>query len=99
MRVRRTGRDRCTRDTREPMSYQNDVTHWWDGSQIYGNDDVTSSKLRDFNHGKLKVAKDGWLPKDRTNIDITGEVFYGYLPIVSLLDIIKYCRKLIASKL
>ena len=76
MAVRRTGRDQCARDVNEPMSYQNDVTHWWDGSQIYGSDTVTNTKLREFNHGKLKVADNGWLPKDRrTNIDITGETF------------------------
>ena len=36
---------------------------------------MTSNRLREFRNGKLKVARDGWLPKDRyTNIDITGNI-------------------------
>ena len=58
-----------------PATFQNDVTHWWDGSQLYGSDEQTSAKLRSFKNGKLKVSdKDGLLPIDRkTGIDQTGE--------------------------
>lgn len=58
-----------------PATFQNDVTHWWDGSQLYGSEEQTSGKLRSFLNGKMKVSdKDGLLPVDsKTGIDQTGE--------------------------
>ena len=57
-----------------PATFQNDVTHWWDGSQLYGSDEQTSAKLRSFKDGKMNVSdEDGLLPIDKkTGIDITG---------------------------
>ena len=57
-----------------PATFQNDVTHWWDGSQLYGSDEQTSAKLRSFKDGKMKVSrKDGLLPVDsKTGIEQTG---------------------------
>ncbi|KAM7449002.1 Prostaglandin G/H synthase 1 [Porites harrisoni] len=74
MKIPRTKPDSCQMysDTDSP-TYQNDVTHWWDGSQLYGTDIRTNKKLRSFRKGKMKVGKDGWLPVNRkTGIDITG---------------------------
>lgn len=58
-----------------PATFQNDVTHWWDGSQLYGSSEKTSAKLRSFKNGKMKVSdEDGLLPVDsKTGIDQTGE--------------------------
>lgn len=66
-----------------PATFQNDVTHWWDGSQLYGSDEQTSGKLRSFLNGKMKVsAKDGLLPVDsKTGIDQTGEFRNGICPV------------------
>ena len=50
----------------------NEVTHWWDGSQIYGSDQATQDRLRSHVHGKLRVAHDGRLPQDRDGIEETG---------------------------
>lgn len=38
--------------------------HWWDGSQIYGNDEATLAKLRSGERGKLRMGNDGLLPLD-----------------------------------
>lgn len=64
-----------TQNGESPRTFQNDVTHWWDGSQLYGSDEATNAKLRSFKDGKMKVAKkDGLLPIDpKTGIDITGK--------------------------
>lgn len=62
-------------NTDGPATFQNDVTHWWDASQLYGSDEQTSAKLRSFKDGKMKVSpKNGLLPLDKkTGIEITGE--------------------------
>lgn len=50
----------------------NEVTHWWDGSQIYGSDQDTQNRLRSFNQGKMRVRSDGLLPLDEKGIEETG---------------------------
>jgi hypothetical protein len=73
--VNNTRNDPCSNGTNEGdfRAFQNTVTHWWDGSQIYGSDKTTNDDLRLFRDGKLKVASNGLLPLNRsTNIEITG---------------------------
>lgn len=54
--------------TRQPQgepactSSINEVTHWWDGSQIYGSDQATQNRLRSRQMGKMKLRNDGTLP-------------------------------------
>lgn len=62
-----------------PATYLNEVTHWWDGSQIYGSDRATVQRLRSHADGspvadgKLALADDGLLPVDpRTGVESTG---------------------------
>ena len=43
-------------DDTSPPTYINTVTHWWDGSQIYGSDKRTQDGLRTWEHGKLKAG-------------------------------------------
>jgi Animal haem peroxidase len=50
----------------------NEVTHWWDGSQIYGSDQVTQDRLRSFRLGKLRLNNEGTLPVDGTGVEDTG---------------------------
>ena len=73
LRVPYTRRDSC-RNRRKPYdTYQNIVTHWWDASQIYGNDNATNSRVRSFSNGKLLLDENGRLPIDpATGIPITG---------------------------
>ena len=66
-------------EDRRPRTYLNEVTHWWDGSQIYGSDRATVRRLRcgddgvTVPHGKLALAADGLLPVDpRTGVESTG---------------------------
>jgi len=56
-----------------PPTFRNEVTHWWDGSQIYGSSAAENAPLRTGTLGKLKVQPDGKLPVDpATGIDLTG---------------------------
>jgi len=56
-------------------SFINEVTHWWDGSQIYGSDQVTQDYLRSGKSGKMRLKADGNLPVDPvTDVEETGFV-------------------------
>jgi hypothetical protein len=75
MLVRRTRRDptRPPGSTNPVPTFVNTETHWWDGSQIYGSDQATQTKVRLGVDGKLKLGGDNLLPVDpHTGIDITG---------------------------
>jgi hypothetical protein len=53
-------------------TYLNEVTLWWDGSQIYGSDQATADRLRAFEGGRLAVDDRGLLPKASDGFDDTG---------------------------
>jgi hypothetical protein len=55
-----------------PITFINEVTHWWDGSQIYGSDQATVDHLRSGVDGKLRLNEDGTLPLDKKGIEETG---------------------------
>lgn len=57
-----------------PATFINEVTHWWDASQIYGSDQQTTNRLRSFIDGKLRITNDGKLPLDKKGIEETGFV-------------------------
>lgn len=48
-------------DSAEPPTHINVMTHWWDGSQIYGNSTEDEAALRAYQGGKLKLV-DGLQP-------------------------------------
>lgn len=56
-----------------PPAYRNRVTHWWDGSQIYGSDAETVQKLRTGEGGKLTVGRGGRIPREpQTGLPAVG---------------------------
>ena len=55
-----------------PITFINEVTHWWDGSQIYGSDQETLDKLRTGVDGKLRLNDAGNLPLDDKGVEQTG---------------------------
>lgn len=63
-----------TRNDREPAAATaiNEVTHWWDGSQIYGSDQKTQDRLRSNIFGKMVVKPDGTLPVHPDGVEDTG---------------------------
>ncbi|MEU4212599.1 peroxidase family protein [Streptomyces sp. NPDC026206] len=58
-----------------PPTYENTVTHWWDGSQVYGSDEEQCRALRTGEGGKLALVA-GRLPDEPraglSGIDATG---------------------------
>ncbi|HEV7192978.1 MAG TPA: peroxidase family protein [Jatrophihabitantaceae bacterium] len=76
MQVRRTHPDRTRIESDgSAATYINTVTHWWDGSQIYGSSEERNRELRTGELGKM-IVEDDRLPleKDKklTGIDATG---------------------------
>ncbi|BAY61540.1 putative heme peroxidase [Calothrix brevissima NIES-22] len=63
---------RPQKETSEPPTFINKVTHWWDGSQIYGSHPEQVDQLRSHIDGKLIIGDDGLLPVDANGIDRTG---------------------------
>ncbi|TQM57506.1 peroxidase family protein [Humibacillus xanthopallidus] len=56
-----------------PPTFLNEVTHWWDGSQLYGSDWETQQRVRSMEGGRLTVTDDGTLPTDEeTGTEVTG---------------------------
>ena len=75
MRVRRTTPDptRAPNEDKLPPTYVNEVTHWWDGSQIYGSNADELALLRSGVDGKVTMGDGGLLPLNPdTGIDRTG---------------------------
>ncbi|HJU64385.1 MAG TPA: peroxidase family protein, partial [Gemmatimonadaceae bacterium] len=66
---------RSDADAGRPPTFVNEVTHWWDGSQLYGSDEPTQRSLRSGAMGKLLLTDDGTLPIDSgTGMERTGFV-------------------------
>ena len=57
-----------------PVTFINEVTHWWDGSQIYGSDQDTQDRLRSGVNGRLDLNDDGTLPLDSKGVEDSGMV-------------------------
>jgi hypothetical protein len=53
-------------------TYPNEVTHWWDGSQLYGSNLATSNRLRTFEGGHLIIDDEGLLPEAQDGFEDTG---------------------------
>jgi Animal haem peroxidase len=75
MLVKRTATDvtRTPDESNRPPTYQNQESHWWDASQLYGDDEQTTEKLR-ARDGRLIVdPKQHLLPIDpHTGVERTG---------------------------
>ena len=72
--IGKTQPDPTRRSSGEPtaITFINEVTHWWDGSQIYGSDQATVDHLRSHVDGKLRMNPDGTLPLGRNGVEESG---------------------------
>jgi hypothetical protein len=50
-------------DTSGPPTFLNTETHWWDGSQLYGNNAEMQKMVRTGEGGKLRLDEHGMLPR------------------------------------
>src|SRR5690606_30733654 len=74
MRIRHTPADptRTAAEAGRPPTFVNQLSHWWDGSALYGSDRASEGRVRAFEGGRLRV-EGGRLPTDpATGVAITG---------------------------
>jgi len=55
-----------------PPTYINEVTHWWDASQLYGSDLQTQQRVRSGRDGKLVLDERKRLPVGENGLEVTG---------------------------
>jgi hypothetical protein len=73
LRIPRTRRDPSWTGDRLPPTFVTADSHWWDGSQVYGNDPTFASAIRTGDAGKLKVGADGLPPPEvAAHVDLSG---------------------------
>ena len=73
MKVPRSVPDPAPPGSKRPPAYANPNSHWWDGSQIYGSDDATASKLRTHSGGTLRLEPTKLLPVDpESGVHLSG---------------------------
>lgn len=72
--VGRTQPDPTRQDIGEetPVTFINEVTHWWDCSQIYGSDQQTQDRLRSGVDGHLRLNDDFTLPVGDQGVEDSG---------------------------
>ncbi|PVB60099.1 peroxidase family protein [Labrenzia sp. 011] len=51
--------------------FGNIVSHWWDGSEIYGSSLQKAERLRDGSGPRLRL-EDGYLPENNLGMEVTG---------------------------
>lgn len=62
-----------TGDTKNPPTFINKETHWWDASQIYGSSQERIDQVRTHIDGKLHLGDDGLIPVNpETGTDLVG---------------------------
>jgi hypothetical protein len=101
LRISRTRSDRTRSDQPPvgPPTYINRVTHWWDASQLYGSDLKTQLSVRAKHDGKLALDRQGLIPVDGHNIDITGVSGNWWLGLSLLHHVFTYEHNAICGRL
>ncbi len=56
--------------TRAQWIFANATSHWWDGSEVYGADEIRATQLRVGD--KLRLTEAGYLPTDLDGLELTG---------------------------
>ena len=74
MRILRTAVDgsRTPAEKDLPPTYLNEVSPWWDGSQVYGSDRETQRRLRDDHDGLMRISAEQRLPLEADGIEAVG---------------------------
>jgi hypothetical protein len=84
MTIQRTLVDPTPRPPGTPPTYRTAESHWWDGSQIYGNNQAMADSLRTWEGGKLRI-EDGLIPRDvEKGLDLSDVAGAGWIGLYLL---------------
>ena len=73
MRIPRARRDPTWEGNGQPPTYLTEDSHWWDGSQIYGNTEAFAKAVRSGEDGKLRIDEHGLPPRElEAGMDLAG---------------------------
>ncbi|WP_328923876.1 peroxidase [Streptomyces sp. NBC_00190] len=73
--VMRFGEDEAVRPPGgegSPILFASDVSHWWDGSEVYGGDQSVARSLREADGGAGLRLEEGHLPNGSNGVPLTG---------------------------
>lgn len=56
----------------DPRAYSNEITHWLDGSMVYGSSEERATALRSYSGGRLMTGSDGYMPRNLDGLDNDG---------------------------
>ncbi|MFB7463605.1 peroxidase family protein [Streptomyces sp. NPDC056224] len=73
--VMRFGEDEAVRPPGgegSPILFASDVSHWWDGSEVYGGDQSVATSLREPDGGAMLRLEEGHLPNGSNGVPLTG---------------------------
>ena len=57
----------------EERSMSNGLTHWLDGSAVYGSDNTRAAALRSFTGGRLATSGGNMMPYNTTGLDVAND--------------------------
>ncbi|HEV2642929.1 MAG TPA: peroxidase family protein, partial [Candidatus Elarobacter sp.] len=66
-----------------PILFGNNTSHWWDSSEVYGNNFVNNQRLRDDGSAKLRLPG-GYLADDVSGQTVTGFNFSWWLGLAGM---------------
>jgi hypothetical protein len=100
LRIPRAKQDASHVDDGSPPTWTTADSHWWDGSQIYGNNEEFATKVRVGEGGKLRLGQDGLPPRELEEgldlSDVAGNFWLGLavLHVLFMLEHNAICDRL-----
>lgn len=64
----------CVDGVTSPRQHANTITHFIDGSMVYGSNDTRAAALREFDGGRLVMTADGYMPRNTMGLPNANDI-------------------------